>query len=1448
MLRFKYRDTNPEPQRINLKTPCTIINILPSGVYYNNNNIQQKSFLKYNNNQTRSNKFLPIPERQRIIREINESKNQIDLHINLYGNLNKNKVAKKESENKNMLYIKKTKSALNLLDKTPIKKTINNKNVKKSQNSKIDIKFTDNRKLVNNAIKEYYKKMDNSFKNYLQTINDRFKDNKIKKSQRNNKNQNNNYNYNISYINNSNKSIINNNNLYTNKNNDININNGINEIYKKPNLGKVYSKVNINSITEENSNPNQINNNQNIKNKNNGNNNGNTFINLDKLCLITSARREKINCAKMINNGLTKNIFNKINNYNTTTFRNSNLNENVVKTNINNSNNNKDYLKKNNSSSNFIVNNNYKRKNRINEIITTTEMDIKNKDNKNDLLNNIKYIKKNIKSPENIQNKKNTRLFKSNFMSNDIPKIIIDNDIISLIPSDIQKKENVEIIYLQKNKDKEKEKITLNEDILHINNEIKNKNQKVNKCLTFSLKETPNKEEEKKNKSFSYSPKKIIVSEKEKIKVKTNNISKNYVIKNGRYHFKYKNNIKNNGITSPSYKEKFKFKLNYINNRNKALLSKDVFFNKKNKSYFKTDDDALNSDKNSFIDNNRSYDNRKISITSFGSNIDNNYFNINKSPMKEYYLNYFSNKINNDFLDENKFNKFEIEILKKNSKKRNSDILNSINKNRNNTPLKTLLRTYCPTTVNSNNKNEKAKTILNNYYSENNTKENNYLKTDVSNDKKNSRKINRNLNNDSWAEEQNCQTSTKTENNDVNNNINKNNYNSNNNGVNDNKTININNLKKEENKDKEINRIKNIITSDKLKVKVKEINLSNNKELIFKDKNINNDSKTRNVISKIELKKEEEEEKEEDIDLKNNDKINDILEKEKIINNETKDEVNDSNIIKLNNYEEPIKPNYINKRYKNSFSLDLIEYINIISPNNYSTIKNNILNLITHCDIKIKSESLFVDILYPIAIKQTKYQPIYAKLFKDLDKYYNKKDKAKSIIRTQLIKFCKANFRKIKICIENINNIVNDINFIGELINVQMVSKKVGLQCLTHLLSRFNQFNEDVDLKDKKEEKYLYLKCYINLLNKFATCVKIYQKIKIRQDELEWFENEINNNINIIKEIMDNKANKDMPYDIKNNLVKLIDKSKNNWEISVFEKYKNDIFSFIYDEYNYDNNSKNVKSFEIFNSFDDNDYDSIPNFYKKENILDNKNKQFKSVSPINYKIDYNNSSFHRGKQRLSSNQNNKIHKISKVLSEYSKKFEKNLSLFKNHIDKYNRSDNFNDWNEIDNFFFNKKIRKLEIFKGLIEACKFFVSKKEDMYYIDIYIKIIFEYYYNYLNETELNEIINILLNELSLLTDEELKKEENQFIINIWIIIIYYLLQNKIITFKNFNYFCKNYYTKEIKKNILNILNEVCLYNKDNKKYYYRELMNTKFANINKKILSEVQNMPFIEN
>ena len=87
---------------------------------------------------------------------------------------------------------------------------------------------------MNNAIKEYYKKIDHSFKSYLHVLNNRSNDSKIINSKNS---------FNISFNNNKNikkNSYNNNKNIYYKNNDNIN---SFNEIYKKPNVGKIYNKI-----------------------------------------------------------------------------------------------------------------------------------------------------------------------------------------------------------------------------------------------------------------------------------------------------------------------------------------------------------------------------------------------------------------------------------------------------------------------------------------------------------------------------------------------------------------------------------------------------------------------------------------------------------------------------------------------------------------------------------------------------------------------------------------------------------------------------------------------------------------------------------------------------------------------------------------------------------------------------------------------------------------------------------------------------------------------------------------------------------------------------------------------------------------------------------------------------------------------------------------------------
>ena len=367
-----------------------------------------------------------------------------------------------------------------------------------------------------------------------------------------------------------------------------------------------------------------------------------------------------------------------------------------------------------------------------------------------------------------------------------------------------------------------------------------------------------------------------------------------------------------------------------------------------------------------------------------------------------------------------------------------------------------------------------------------------------------------------------------------------------------------NNLEEELKLEKKLTKKNGIQKHNNNDIEIKEENIQ------FLSKNKNNEKKFKNKENDIFFNLndsydeiiEENNKKKKSSNLKDknliNEEQNDLIEKE----NKTETNQKEINLIKLNG--QPIKKNYINKKFQNISPIlsDLLENINKITPNNYLTIKNLIYKIIINNDNNISIE--FVNMLYSIAIKQIKFQPIYSKLLKDIEKLCHKKDnKSKSIIRSQLTKICKSNFKKIKIQIEDIKYISSDINFIGELINAQMISKKVGLQCLTHLFNKFQKYNEEKNLINKKEEKYLYLDNIINLLNKFATCIYCYQKEKIRDSELAYFEDEINKNIKLLKDIIKNRQNFDIPQKTKTNLLELIKKSDNDWQPTYLEQNKN---------------------------------------------------------------------------------------------------------------------------------------------------------------------------------------------------------------------------------------------------------------------------------------------------
>ena len=572
------------------------------------------------------------------------------------------------------------------------------------------------------------------------------------------------------------------------------------------------------------------------------------------------------------------------------------------------------------------------------------------------------------------------------------------------------------------------------------------------------------------------------------------------------------------------------------------------------------------------------------------------------------------------------------------------------------------------------------------------------------------------------------------------------------------------------------------------------------------------------------------------INVNGNNNLNNINNNYQESNSTNYEIVNDSkNIFEVSgsNYFKMKFVNNIFSNKNNEIASDITEILNKITPKNYQIMKIELIpKIITKNE---NNEDLFVNILYPFAINQKNNQTMYAKLCKDIDKFYNKKEKSKSIIRNQLMKLCKFNFKKIKTCLENINLILNDINFIGELINVQMVSKKVGLQCLNHLVNKFKIYNSDEKYFEQKNDKYLYLYSLIQLLNLFGSCI-FYQKEKIRQDELTMFENEISNHIKLLKEILIDEKNTDMPNSIKFYLEKLIEKSENNWKLSVKEEYKFKLLSGIY-ENNENNNSSIVNTIKKIDKFN-NKFNNTNE--KKINLNEFKLKYGSPIKNINLTSIVNTSKSLSNKKKR-KNIMNKIFTNSniKVVTENKTSntaliIQKNLELFKIHVDKFKTGENFNDWAKIDELFLDKKNEISEVIVELVCACEIFLDNKENnKHYIDIYIKIVFEYYFNYLDDKDFDNMVNRVLLEISNLKIEEKCK------FDVWVIALFYLMENKILEMKDFNCFIKGY-SKDIKKKVMILMNEICCYNRDKKYYYFKEFKNSKFALNNKSIYLDV--------
>ena len=207
-----------------------------------------------------------------------------------------------------------------------------------------------------------------------------------------------------------------------------------------------------------------------------------------------------------------------------------------------------------------------------------------------------------------------------------------------------------------------------------------------------------------------------------------------------------------------------------------------------------------------------------------------------------------------------------------------------------------------------------------------------------------------------------------------------------------------------------------------------------------------------------------------------------------------------------------------------------------------------------------------LDVLFQKAVHEKAFVIIYAKLCKELDKELPQKvdkgpsqKKATSIMRSKLLDKCREIFkiennekideyvkvkdpdeREIKVK----KFILGNVNFIGELINIQLLSKKIVFQCIDNLFKRYEKQEGDDKLH------LISLEAIVILTDKFGTLISK-QKTKIKTEDLKDFTSKLDTIMSRLDTIQKEAT---LPGYIKYKIINLIEKKKAGWEETQFEK------------------------------------------------------------------------------------------------------------------------------------------------------------------------------------------------------------------------------------------------------------------------------------------------------
>ena len=238
---------------------------------------------------------------------------------------------------------------------------------------------------------------------------------------------------------------------------------------------------------------------------------------------------------------------------------------------------------------------------------------------------------------------------------------------------------------------------------------------------------------------------------------------------------------------------------------------------------------------------------------------------------------------------------------------------------------------------------------------------------------------------------------------------------------------------------------------------------------------------------------------------------------------------------------------------------ELRELLNILTKDNYDNIKCKILEIIKE---NVKLQEQFLGIFFLKAVREKSYGELYAKLCKylnrELPQKSKKNEKAKnpsSFFREKLIEKCReilksTNFDKyikeddpIEKQIKIKKFILGNVNFLTELIKIKLLSKKIMPECIDYL---FEKYKNETDT----HLKLIHVESIVIFTDKFGSLVHS-EKNNMKSEEIKIFKKKLEE---IFEKLEKVKNDKELRGHIKYLIINLIEKKKNNYEESQFEK------------------------------------------------------------------------------------------------------------------------------------------------------------------------------------------------------------------------------------------------------------------------------------------------------